>query len=197
LGYEVFGVYEDKSVSGGIRNRPGLNDAIANLKNGMVLVVDRSDRLARDMLILLTIHHQVESIGCTIEFADGSPLRSTPESKLYSNILGAFAQYEREKFSLRTKRGLQKKRDAGIWLGKPPVGMKLDRNTKQLVVNDVEKRAMDFSIRLMDRNLSSEKVATLVTKRHGPLRGREWSARTIRKIYANRPKPVIDNSAPE
>ena len=196
MGYEVFKVCEDRNLSGGIRNRPALNDAIASLVKGMVLVVDRSDRLARDMLILLTIHHQLEIIGCTVEFADGSPMRTSPESKLYSNILGAFAQYEKEKFSLRTKRGLAKKREAGQWLGKPPVGFRLDHETKQLVEDEHEQEAIGHALYLNDLCVKSIEIANQLDMRYGPFRGKPWSARTVRKIISRCPKQSIDNSSP-
>ncbi|KKL81059.1 hypothetical protein LCGC14_1998600, partial [marine sediment metagenome] len=49
----------DEAVSGGILNRPGLLAALRLLKPGWILVVDSSDRLARNMLVNLTIRQQV------------------------------------------------------------------------------------------------------------------------------------------
>jgi len=182
-GYELIGVFSDRAKSGKLLNRPGLSEAIAALKPGMVLVVDTSCRLARDMLVNLTIRHQVAQVGGTIEFADGSPCDTTPEGKLFANILGAFAQYERERFARRTKAGLAKKKASGQWLGKPPVGYRVDKQTKQLVEDEQEQHAIEMAVKLHGTNgFNSDSIAESLTQTIGLFRGRPWSARTVRKI---------------
>jgi DNA invertase Pin-like site-specific DNA recombinase len=163
-----------------------LSLAIEALGPGMVFVVDRIDRLARDMLVGLTLRHQIEKTGATIEFADGSPNDSTPEGKLFSNILAAFAAFERDRIAARTSAGLKRKQAAGEYLGRPPVGYRVDPETKRLVRHEGEQRAMMAAIKLSrdeGRN-NSEFIAGCLNRTHGSLRGRPWSPRTVRKILA-------------
>jgi DNA invertase Pin-like site-specific DNA recombinase len=182
--YIVFRVCGDAAVSGKLIDRPGLSAAMASLEPGMVLVVDTSCRLARDMLVNLTIRHQVDQAGCTIEFADGSPTASTPEGELFQNILAAFAAYDRARFARRTKAGLAKKQANGEWLGKPPVGFRIDKETRRLVEHHKEQRALAQIRWLSKQGWQSIRIADSLTLDFGPFRGKPWSARTIRKILA-------------
>ncbi len=173
----------DEAVSGKILDRPGLTAAVNYLEPGMILVVDTRDRLARDMLVSLTIHQWVREKGATIEIADGSPSRETPEGNLMANILDAFAQYERERFARRTKAGLAKKRASGVWLGKPPIGWKLDKVTKQLMEDEDEQKSIKL-ICASQKLGTSHNIADLLNMEGRLCRGKLWSARTIRKIIA-------------
>ncbi len=181
-GYLSHGSYCDNAISGKVLNRPGLNAAIEALKPGMILVVDTRDRLARDMLVSLTIHQQVKERGAIVEVADGSPSRDTPEGNLMANILDAFAQYERERFARRTKAGLAKKKKEGVWLGRPPIGWQYNKRMKKLERCASERVAIEC-ILLNNRNRqSSEWIAELLNREYGPCRGKPWSARTVRKL---------------
>lgn len=178
-------IFTDHKVSGSILNRPGLQAAIAALKPEMVLVVDSSDRLARDMLVNLTIRHEIEKAGATIEYADGSPTSTTPEGTLFENILAAFAAYERDRIRLRTKKGLEKKRKNGErTTGKIPIGWKEDpEDPKRLVVSKWERSAiLDICSLKHETDYSSIEIAKKIDRWHGPCRGGLWSPRTIRKL---------------
>jgi len=183
---EIFTIIEDRNVTGGSLDRPLLSSAIDLLMPGWILVVDSSDRLARDMLVNLTIRHQVEQAGATIEFADGSPADTTPEGKLFQNILAAFAAYERDRIRLRTKNGLEKKRKNGErTTGKIPIGWKLDpEDPKRLVRCESERQAIIRILRMAKTGspISSESIAECLNHSHALCRGNPWSPRTVRKI---------------
>ncbi len=174
-------IFSDEAVSGSVLNRPGLRAAIEALEPGMVLIVDSSDRLARDMLVNLTIRQQVADAGATIEFADGSPCDDTPEGKLFQNILAAFSAYERDRIRLRTKQGLARKRENGErTTSKIPIGWQLDPDDpKRLVKHHRELNAIKRMCCLKSSGYSSKAIAGNL---HGSCRGRPWSARTVRKM---------------
>lgn len=183
--HEVQGTYGDEGITGGTLDRPQLQAAIAALEPNNVLVVDSGDRLARDMLVNLTIRHQVAEAGATIEYADGSPSTTTPEGELFTNMLAAFAQYERSRISFRTKRGLAKRQANGEFFGKPPVGWMRDPgNSKKLVKCSLEQAAMEEAKCLAEIGRTSEHIAEVLTNYYGQFRGKPWSARTVRKIIA-------------
>jgi len=184
--YVVEAVYTDEAISGEVAKRDGLEAALNELQQGWILVVDTSDRLARDMLVNLTIRYQIQKLGCTIEFADGSPLPTSPEGELFQNILAAFADYERKRFARRTKEGLARKKQAGQWIGRPPYGFEIDKVSKRLIKNEREQKIIE-SIKDYDENgKSSEMIAQLIEYEFGYARGRPWSARTIRSILAKK-----------
>jgi len=183
--YEVISVLVDENLTGGDLNRPGIIRALDYLSEtrDRILVVDSSNRLARDMLVNLTIRHQVEQAGATIEFADGSPPDTTPEGKLFQNILAAFAAYERDRIREKTRLGLERKRKNSERIsGEIPIGWQLDpENPKRLVRCEQEREAI---IEACCLPTSSESIAEILTARFGLCRGKPWSARTVRKIIA-------------
>jgi site-specific DNA recombinase len=190
--YEIVGAYDDRAVSGATpwHLRHGLSTAIGCISPGTVLIVDRNDRLARDMLVALTIHREVEDRGGTIEFADGSPLRATPEGKLFQNILSAFANFEREKFAERTKAGMAKKKASGVHCGRPPYGYRISAaDDGKKLVEDVMEQSTISCIRDMHiHGYNSERIAYelrgYLHSQAGLCRGKPWSARTIRRIIS-------------
>lgn len=183
-GYDVFGSsFFDKETSGGVLDRPGLSDAIGTMKayEEPILVVDSPDRLARDVLVFLTIQQQVIDAGGRIEYADGSPNSTTPEGELLINILACFAQFERSRIRHRTKRGLARKKAQGQWLGRPPIGFQLDRDTKRLVENREERKAVIHAKILRDKlGYTQDQITEEVQRVFGDYRGKPWKKRTIR-----------------
>jgi DNA invertase Pin-like site-specific DNA recombinase len=178
----VDGIFQDVAISGKVLDRPELSIAFERLKPGMVLVVDAADRLARDMLVSLTIRHQVDKAGATIEFADGSLCDTTPEGKLFQNILAAFAAFERDRIAVRTSKGLRRKQAAGQHIGRAPVGYQVDKKTMKLVIHHGEQSAIRAALRLSVGTRSSDDIARCLTRTLGLFRGKPWSARTIRRI---------------
>ena len=188
-GLNLQATYGDEGVSGGVYNRPGLREALDSLSPGEVLVVDSADRLARDMLVSLTIRHEVEKAGATIEYANGSTCENTPEGKLFENILAAFSAYERDRIRLRTKNGLAKKKAAGVHLGKVPIGYRVDPETKGLVEDGFEQVGMRRAAQMwLEHGSSADHIANELTRYYGPLRGKPWSGRSIRRILAKKKK---------
>ena len=179
--YNVIMVCEDKNISGGTPDRPQLQAAIAALKPGMVLVVDTSDRLARDMLVYLTIQQRVREAGARIEFADGTPPTITAEGELIANIFAAFAQYQRTVIRKKTKAGLARKKDKGVYLGKCPIGYRRDKQGK-LIRDKVETALVGHILALHHERYDVSYIERWCQTNLGPIRGKPWNERTIRRI---------------
>jgi DNA invertase Pin-like site-specific DNA recombinase len=185
---------EDASVSGKKLYRPGLSNALSHLTPGSVLVVDAPDRLARDLLVALTIRKQVEELGCTIEYADGSPSGDEPETILMQNIMAAFASYERSKYARRTKAGMARKKAEGVWCGRPPYGWRVDSQTKQLAEEAIEQLVIRTIADDASFGFNSEQIAGRLNLSRTDCRGKQWSARTIRRILARNKKQELDRA---
>jgi site-specific DNA recombinase len=192
--YPGFAIFKDQGVSGRMRSRPGLDHAIAVLRVGDVLVVDRSDRLARDMLVSLIIHAEVEQRGATIEFADGSPCRSTPEGKLFQNILAAFANFEREKFSERTKLGMAKKKKDGVWCGRPPYGFAKSKGVDALIPIPEEQSQLDYIFARRKNGATAFSICKSLHRNGLLFRGNKWTTRAIRRILKRNHTEPLDKS---
>jgi len=175
-------VFNERNASGGTLDRPCLRAAIDSLQQGDVLVVDSVDRLARDMLVTLTIRHEVERAGGRIEYANGTPVNETPEGRLFSNILAAFAAYERDRVRYATSRGMKRRQANGEWFGKPPVGFQLDPgcSTKLIECPD-EIAALAVARTLKEKGLTWLSIEEYLNVNWQPFRGGRWKADTIRK----------------
>ena len=170
-GYQVDGYFDDKEVSGGDLDRPGLQKAINALQEGYVLIVDpSSDRLARDMLVNLIIRHEVDRQGATIEYADGSMVADTPEGELFQNILAAFAAYERARIRDRLRKWAAKKKAKGEWMGRPPIGWQLDpEDSTQLIEHATERQAIARACDLKQDGYPSAEIANILSAEFWPL----------------------------
>lgn len=113
-------IYMDK-VSGTKDNRPELDKMFSELQNGDVVIVQKLDRLARSMIMLVeTIKgFQAKGIGF-VSITDNFDL-STSVGMLSFHILAAFSQFERDLISERTISGLAQKKRDGVVLGRRSV----------------------------------------------------------------------------
>lgn len=95
--------------SGRLRNRPGLLQSIAQCqRERATLIVARLDRLARNVAFVAALMEAgVEFIAVDVPHAN----------RLMIHVLSAFAEYEREQVSIRTKVALQAARARGVKLG--------------------------------------------------------------------------------
>jgi len=203
--YQFIESFSDKEVSGTDSIRNGLSaalDCIRSVKGGVidaredgfivydgpaqqpVFIVDSLDRLARDILVSLTLRHEIESAGARIEYANGTPIGDTPETKLILNILSVFAAYERDKISFLVSRGMKKRQANGEFFGRPPIGYERDPNCgTKLIINGNERMAVAHIISIRHNVLFTE-IAERITQFYGDFRGKPWSARTVRHIIS-------------
>ncbi|MBX3217137.1 MAG: recombinase family protein [Labilithrix sp.] len=129
-GITIVSWHVDQGVSGGkdLDDRPGLVAALADLKmqRASTLIVQRRDRLARDVYIAATIERAVERVGACVVSADGTGNGETPADAFMRTILDAAAQYERALIRARTRAALRAKRAKGFRVGGVPFGFAVD-----------------------------------------------------------------------
>jgi site-specific DNA recombinase len=109
-GWTVAGVYKDEGWSGAVLARPELDrlrdDATKKLFD--VVLLNDVDRLARDVSHLGVIKRDLERRGIQVRFKK-LPGEQSPTANLMVNILGSFAEFEREMIIDRTRRGRRHK----------------------------------------------------------------------------------------
>ncbi len=178
-------IYHDKAVSGGKLKRPELEAAIDAILPGNVMVIDRPDRLARDLLIALTLRARVLAGGGAIEYADGSPSGSTPEEEFCANIMMAMAQYERERVRKWSRDAARKKQLECKRVGRIAIGWMLDPEDPEKVMRCIPERgAIMEACVFRVAGWSWDYITIEITKRFGNCRGKPWSARTLRRVVA-------------
>jgi DNA invertase Pin-like site-specific DNA recombinase len=113
--------YVDRGVSGAKDRRPALDQLLADARRRRfdVLVCWRLDRLGRNLKHLITRLDELQALGIAfVSLAEGIDA-TTPAGKLQMHILGAIAEFERERIRERVLAGLQRARLQGVKLGRP------------------------------------------------------------------------------
>ncbi|MBF4313020.1 recombinase family protein, partial [Vibrio anguillarum] len=118
-------IYTEKA-SGKTANRPELEKALDNLREGDVFVVWRLDRLGRSLPHLIeTVNGLKERNIGFVSIAEAIDT-SSPAGELIFHIFGAIAQFERSLISERTKAGLAAAKRRGKNVGRKPSMSKKD-----------------------------------------------------------------------
>ena len=113
-------IYTDHGLTGTTRARPGLDQALAAVRQGDTLVVSKLDRLARSVPDARAIADLIRDRG--VKLALGRVLYDPddPMGKMFFNILATFAEFEADLIRMRTREGMAIARDKGKLRGKQP-----------------------------------------------------------------------------
>lgn len=188
-GVELVSVHVDHGVSGAadLGKRPGLAEAIADLRaqQAGILIVSRLDRLARDVSKNAAIEHLVAENGAKVRTSDGTANNDSPEGQLLRNMMGAFAQYERELIAMRTQVALASKRRNGTrWNCRPPIGYCWLNG--ELATDPIEQRAVERICSLRADGVSLQAITDDLNAAPNrfPPRGKRWYTTTICRVLA-------------
>jgi DNA invertase Pin-like site-specific DNA recombinase len=99
-GLTVANAFRDEGVSGtkDLENRPALQDLLLAIDSGEVrtVLIERLDRLARDLMVQETILGDLRKRGITvISVAEPDLCSDDPSRKLMRQIFGAIAEYDK------------------------------------------------------------------------------------------------------
>jgi site-specific DNA recombinase len=188
-GLTLTGEYVDAGVSGARAARPALDELTAAATAGGfdTLLVAKLDRLGRNLLHLLTLIQQLDTLGIrVICVGDGLDTR-TPAGRLMLQLLGVFAEFERERIRERSHEGARHRvTDGGFVMSIPPFGYRPipDPVTGRGVVLDIDP-AQAACIRQMYRLLVVERVSVtraaeaLNDAGHRTATGAAWTQLTL------------------
>jgi DNA invertase Pin-like site-specific DNA recombinase len=119
-GVAVDVVFEDK-VSGKSVERLELQNLLRTAYKGDLVVVHSMDRLARNLVDLKNIVSELVASGAEVQFLKEQLTfsgKADPYSELMLNMMGSFAQFERELIKSRQAEGIAIKKAAGGYAGK-------------------------------------------------------------------------------
>lgn len=112
--------FEDK-LSGSTTDRPQLLTMIEWAREGDVVHVHSIDRLARSMSDLLKIVADLNAKRVAVRFHKEDMTftgEDSPMQKLMLNMMGSFAQFEREVMKERQREGIAKAKEKGVYKGR-------------------------------------------------------------------------------
>lgn len=122
-GFEVVKEYCDEGQSGSKSSRPALDRMLADAANGKfdVVLIWRLDRLGRSLGNLIRLLEDFKSWNVALISFSESLDFSTPTGTLFFQMIGAFAEFERQCIRERTRSGLRNARARGVKLGRKAV----------------------------------------------------------------------------
>jgi site-specific DNA recombinase len=164
--YKNHELYIDGGWSGSNIERPELQRLIREVKEGKIerVVVYKLDRLSRSQKDTLYLIEDVfNPFGVDFDSLMENMDTSTSMGRLMVGILSAFAQLERENIKERTSMGMQKRVEAGFWMGggRIPYGYDYDKEQGILVPNEgAQKVRQIYDLYL--KGYSTTKIAKLL-----------------------------------
>ena len=120
LGVAPERIYVDEGLSGTNRARPGLDQALAAVREGDTLVVPKLDRLARSVPDARHIADRLATKGVKLALGRTIHDPTDPMGKMFFSILATFAEFEADLIRLRTREGMAIARAKGKLRGKQP-----------------------------------------------------------------------------
>ena len=184
-GFEMVEEFIDAGVSGtkDLAARPGLAALLDRVEsNGVkVVVVERADRLARDLMVNEVIVDQLSRAGARVLTADGADLTNAdgdPTRTLIRQVLGAVAQFDKSVIVLKLRAARdRKRRREGRCEGRKPFGT---RPAEAQVLDRI--RALRRKPKGRPR-LSIAAIAATLNAEGVPTRtGRPWAPGTVHGI---------------
>lgn len=120
LGVEPARIYTDHGLTGTNRERPGLREALAAVRDGDELVVTKLDRLARSLPDARDIAEELTAKGVALNLGGSIYDPTDPVGKLLFNVLAMVAEFERDLIAARTREGMAIAKAKGRLKGRKP-----------------------------------------------------------------------------
>jgi DNA invertase Pin-like site-specific DNA recombinase len=184
--YDLVEEFSDAGVSGtkDLDSRPGLAALLDRIEsNGVkVVIVERADRLARDLMVSEVILAQLAQAGAKVITADGADLSSAaddPTRTLIRQVLSAVAQFDKSVTVLKLRAARERLRRKGQRVeGRKPYGFRPDEHA---IVEHM--RALRAKPRA--ERLSYEGIATqLNAEGHTTRYGRPWTRAAVFQVLS-------------
>jgi site-specific DNA recombinase len=184
-------VYRDEAVSGyytSVFDRAEMKQAIQDARNHKfkLLVFKEVSRVGRDKQENPAIIGMFEQYGVRV-VAINDNYDSLNKDNITFDILSVLSEQESKKISSRVSSARKQKARRGQWGGEPPIGYKVNRETKKLEVDHDWK---DVPITIFDlyvnKGLGTFKVAEYLNRKGIKTKnGNLWSRETVNKLLRN------------
>jgi DNA invertase Pin-like site-specific DNA recombinase len=179
---KIVNVYREAGVSGTKESadRPAWSELMTALhSNGVkVVIVERLDRLARDLMVQETVVADLRKHGFElVSVAEPDLMATDPTRILVRQMMGAVAQYEKSQIVLKLRGArIRKKAKTGRCEGRKPYGF-----------YDGEAAALDRVKALRAEGLGFDRIAARLNEENVPTRtGRPWHGVVVNRIWTGK-----------
>ena len=185
-GIEIVAEYRDEGVAGAtdLENRPGLASLLAAVEaDGVRMVlVERADRLARDLLVGEIILRDFRAAGVAVWSAEGgvdlTVTDNDPTKRLVRQLLGAVAEYDKTVLVLKLRAARERmRRQTGRCEGVKPFGYRPGEPEVIARMRQLRRKPQG------EPRLGYHRIAKILNAEGRPTRtGSPWTSSTVRKV---------------
>lgn len=114
-GYEVYQIYKDAGLSGARDSRPAFDELLKDMRlfHFNRIMVTKLDRIGRSLKHIVSLFDEFNKLGVHFIATTQSIDTSSSAGKLQMQLMAAFAEFERNLISERTRDGLVGKANVG------------------------------------------------------------------------------------
>jgi DNA invertase Pin-like site-specific DNA recombinase len=185
-GIEIVEEYRDAAVSGEreLADRKGLAAVLAAVQTGEVrtVLIERADRLARDLIVGEIILSQFRAAGVAVWSAEGgvdlTAADDDPTKRLIRQILGAVAEYDKTVTVLKLRAARERmRRQTGRCEGVKPYGYRPGEPEVIARMRQLRRKPQG------EPRLGYHRIAKILNAEGRPTRtGSPWTSSTVRKV---------------
>ena len=179
--------YVDDGYSAKDLKRPAIQQLLEDVRVGKIEVVltSKLDRLCRNLLDLLQVVELFNEHGCSYISASESFDTSTAVGRMTLQLLGTFAEFERERISERVRDNmilLAKNTTKAIY--QPCYGY--DIVNGQFVINEDEARFVRLMFDLAEQGHGYRMIAKMLNERGAKTKaGKPWDQVNVKRLMQN------------
>jgi DNA invertase Pin-like site-specific DNA recombinase len=177
-GMKIRKVFQEEGISGAteLENRPALMELLATIASTevKVVIIEKLDRLARDLMIQETIIGDLRKRGIElVSVAEPDLCSDDPSRKLVRQIFGAISEYEKSMIVLKLRGARERMRArTGRCEGGKAFGE--GRTEKRVVSRILELRAGGLAVDKIAAALNAEDLK--------PKYGAKWHGTTVMRV---------------
>lgn len=182
-------IYEDKAMSGAMRDRPALLDLLKDCEEGHIkrIVVLRQDRLSREMGLTIFIDNTLNKYGVQLTsiLEPILDLNGDGLAKVIRRMLALFSEYEKDLIASRLVEGRRNNAKNGE-RGSGPIPFGYTKVGDKLVIKQDEAQWVVKIFRWVAKGYSYTKIIDILSKRGVTTRrGNKFSISSLRYILSS------------
>jgi site-specific DNA recombinase len=185
-GWSDYEFYIDDGYSAKDTDRPAFKRMIQNVERKTIQVVltTKIDRLTRRLMDLLNFTDYLDDHDCVYKSSSEAFDTSTAAGRMVLQLLGVFAEFERERIAERVKDNMQHLARQGKPISRPCFGY--DLIDKQLVVNEKEALWVKKIAAMFTEGYGTFQIAKMLNENNVLTKnGCQWTAKAVRVFLKN------------
>ena len=187
-GVAVQKFYEDRGISGAVRDRPALLQLLKDCEAGHVkkVVIYKSDRLSRELTVALWLETQFKKYDIELSsVVDPDYDMEDPLQKAFKRIADIFAELEKDVITMRLKEGRISRAKAGNHAS-GPVAIGYKQVGDLLEINPDEAKWVEKIFRWRAKGLGYSKIVEALNKNGVQTkRGKPFQIESVKYVLQN------------